>query len=103
LDVSTVETVDSTAPESVAMSIDKTTTPNKLYLFYAKGSTSLIYWRSRAVNASVWSAENSFDDGQGAALDWIQVIRVLTDGLIPIMYTKQTSQYTVHFNGFAPA
>ena len=99
----TVETVDSTAPESVAMSIDKTTTPNKLYLFYAKGSTSLIYWRSRAVNASMWSTENSFDDGQGAALDWIQVINVLSNGLIPVMYTKQTSPYTVRFNGFASA
>lgn len=99
----TVETVDSTAPESVAMSIDKTTTPNKLYLFYAKGSTSLIYWRSRAVNASMWSAEGNFDDGQGAALDWIQVTTVVTDGVIPVMYTKQTSPYTVRFNGFTPA
>jgi len=99
----TVETVDSTAPESVAMSIDKTTTPNKLYLFYTKGSTSLIFWRSRAVNASMWSAENNFDDGQGAALDWIQVNTVFTNGVIPVMYTKQTSPYTVRFNGFTPA
>ena len=96
------ETVDSTAPESVAMSIDKTTTPNKLYLFYAKGSTSLIYWRNRAVNASTWSAESNFDDGQGAALDWIQVSNVLTAGTIPVMYTKQTSPYTARFNAFIP-
>jgi hypothetical protein len=99
----TVETVDSTAPESVAMSIDKTTTPNKLYLFYAKGATSLIYWRSRAVDASTWSAEGNFDDGQGAALDWIQVATAVTDGVIPVMYSKQTSLYTVRFYGFTPA
>src|SRR4030042_5121161 len=82
------ETVDSTVPESVAMSIDKTTTPNKLYLFYAKGSKSLTYWRNRAVNSSTWSAESNFDDGQGAALDWIQVSNVLTAGTIPVMYTN---------------
>jgi hypothetical protein len=99
----TVEIVDPTAPDSVAMSIDRTTTPNKLYLFYAKGSTSLIYWRSRAVNESAWSTENNFDDGQGAALDWIQVNAVITGGVIPVMYTKQTSPFTVRFNGFAPS
>lgn len=98
----TVETVDPTAPDSVAMSIDRTTTPNKLYLFYAKESTSRIYWRSRAVNESAWSAENNFDDGQAAALDWIQVNTVITRGIVPIMYTKQTSPYTARFNGFAP-
>jgi hypothetical protein len=98
----TAETVDSTAPESVAMSIDRTTTPNKLYLFYSKGSTSLIYWRSRTVNGSAWSAENNFNDGQSAALDWIQVSATMTDGRVPVIYTKQTSPYAVSFFNFIP-
>ena len=89
--LNTVETVDSTAPESVAMSIDKTTTPNKPYLLYAKGTTSLMYWRSRAVDASAWSAEGNFDDGQGVALYWIQIATVIIDGVIIL---KITTRYT---------
>ncbi len=50
--------IDTTTPTSVALSIDKSVTPNRLYLFYHVGTDAYLRWRYLDVNASgsSWSA-----------------------------------------------
>jgi parallel beta-helix repeat protein len=89
----TVTNVDSTAPDSASLSIDKSVTPNVLYAFYQKGTSDTVFWRSKAVDAASWSSENSIIDGSGEDLDWIQSGRELQQCVTPLMYTTQTNFY----------
>lgn len=101
---STVKSLEVTAPTSVAISIDRSRSPNRLYAFYHMGTEAQTYYKYIDVNSAtnLWSSANVLVDSLGAHVDFLNVGRELVNGTIPFMYTKQTSTYSVRFVDFTP-
>ncbi len=94
-------TIDSSTPTTVALSIDKTVSPNRIYVFYHVGTDSYLRWRYMDVGGSAFSAVSFFKDSGSHNIDYFQSAINLAFGAIPIIYTDQTN-YGVNFTLFSP-
>ncbi|HEV8122345.1 MAG TPA: hypothetical protein VGQ67_15225, partial [Candidatus Polarisedimenticolia bacterium] len=82
---------------SVALSIDRTAVPERLYAFAHKGADSLVRWRTSSASATSWSAEETLDDGGGVNIDDFQSARDQVQCGIPLMYTRQAGGAAARF------
>lgn len=90
---------------SVALSIDTSTTPNRLYAFHIKKATpDIIGWQWAPVDTLEWSVEITVDDGSerynfNFCSSALETSGASTEGMV--MYTERTSG-TVRFLRVVP-
>ncbi|MDA2924990.1 DUF2341 domain-containing protein, partial [Acidobacteria bacterium AH-259-L09] len=86
-------TVHSGAVDSLVLSIDRTSTPDKIFAFYVKnGVAGDVFFKSSPVDTISFGAENTLNDGT-ESLDFLSVGRKdwSGDSKFQLSYTTQTS------------
>jgi hypothetical protein len=94
--------LDSVTPTTLALSIDKSVSPNKLYAFWHDGTDTFVRRSTSPVDVATWNVVNTFGDGGTVSISRMQASRELVACRIPLLYTRQTgSPLLVRFANFA--